>query len=238
MCTVTFFCKGEENFILTSNRDEAPKRKTLLPAIHEVNGSNMLFPKDELAGGTWIGSSDCNRTVCLLNGAFENHVRQGSYKKSRGVVVKEFLAANTIIPLIEGYDFSNIEPFTLIIVDWNKGLQLFELVWDGTEKHFGQLPLEPRIWSSSSLYNSGMKRMRKRWFSDFLMEKECDEESILYFHHTAGQEDKNTAVLMDRGFVKTVSITQVHKLGVSVYMNYENIATGEVAKTSLEQIYN
>lgn len=238
MCTVTFLYKGEENFILTSNRDEAPTRKTLLPAVYEVNGNNMLFPQDELAGGTWIGASDNNRLVCLLNGAFENHVRQVPYRKSRGVVVKEFLAANTIIPFVEAYDFSNIEPFTLIIADWNKELRLFELVWDGTEKHFGQLPLVPHIWSSSSLYDSRMKAIRKGWFSDFLKENKQDAESILDFHHTAGREDKNTAVLMDRGFVKTVSITQVHKSGMNVYMNYENIGAGEVAETSLEQIYN
>ncbi len=72
MCTVTYLPLGNNNFILTSNRDETPLRKTIPPKEYDENGVELTYPKDELAGGTWIGLSDKNRLVCLLNGGFKN----------------------------------------------------------------------------------------------------------------------------------------------------------------------
>ena len=89
MCTVTILpLKGHNSFVLTSNRDEATGRQTLPPKTYEVAGSKMAFPKDVLAGGTWLGVSDRKRAICLLNGAFKKHERKLPYGKSRGVVVK------------------------------------------------------------------------------------------------------------------------------------------------------
>ena len=55
MCTITFIPKSNNDFILTSNRDEAPGRETFPPEIYEEEGVKLLYPKDALAGGTWIG---------------------------------------------------------------------------------------------------------------------------------------------------------------------------------------
>ena len=57
MCTVTFLPLSNNDFILTSNRDEQRQRETLHPKIYEEDGIEMLFPKDKVAGGTWIGAS-------------------------------------------------------------------------------------------------------------------------------------------------------------------------------------
>ena len=75
MCTVTYFPLGKNDFILTSNRDETPFRKTIPPKKYLENGVELTYPKDELAGGTWIGTSSKNRLVCVLNGAFIKHKR-------------------------------------------------------------------------------------------------------------------------------------------------------------------
>ena len=50
MCTVTYLPLGNNNFILTSNRDEAPSRKTTPPKLYEEDGVKLTYPKDELAG--------------------------------------------------------------------------------------------------------------------------------------------------------------------------------------------
>lgn len=55
MCTVTYIPQENNNFILTSNRDEAYGRKTLAPSFYTIDGVKMLFPKDAVAGGSWIG---------------------------------------------------------------------------------------------------------------------------------------------------------------------------------------
>lgn len=157
MCTVTIFPTGNNDFVLTSNRDEAPNRISLQPDFYSVENTTLLFPKDKLAGGTWIGVSEKNRLICVLNGGFTIHERRTQYRLSRGVVAKDFLVADNIEICIENYNFEDIEPFTIVISDWNSNLKFYELVWDGNTKHFTQLPLEPKIWSSATLYNPSMK---------------------------------------------------------------------------------
>jgi hypothetical protein len=52
MCTVTYLPLKDNNFILTSNRDETPLRKTIPPKTYVESGVELIYPKDELAGGT------------------------------------------------------------------------------------------------------------------------------------------------------------------------------------------
>jgi len=212
MCTLTYLPLGDDNFLLTSNRDETPLRKTIAPQEYLENEVKLMYPKDKIAGGTWIGKSEKNRVVCLLNGGFENHVRKLPYRMSRGVVVINILTADDAIHHVENFDFRNIEPFTLVLIDWNTGLRLYELVWTGTEKHFKELPQKPRIWSSSSLYNQEMKLMRKEWFQTWLNNQEkFTKESILNFHKRTDLGTKDTTLKMKRPFVETVSITSIEK---------------------------
>lgn len=227
MCTVTIFPKGDNDFVLTSNRDEAPNRTALNPDFYTINNTEMLLPKDELSGGSWIGVSDKNRLICLLNGGFVIYKRLEQYRQSRGVVVRDLLAAETIETSIESYDFKNIEPFTIVIADWNKTLQFYELVWDGTEKHFTKLPLEPKIWSSATLYSEDEKQARLQWFNSFKSEKQLTPESVLEFHKTTGEGNLDFGIIMDRGHVKTTSITQVKKDEQGVSMRFENLNTSE-----------
>ena len=240
MCTVTIIPKGKNDFILTSNRDEAPNRTSLSPEIYSVKNTTMLFPKDELAGGTWIGVSEKNRLICLLNGGFICHERKAEYRMSRGVVVNDLLASDDVVSCIEDYNLDNVEPFTLVIADWNTNLKFYELVWDSTEKHFSELPLAPKIWSSSTLYNDAMKQERLQWFESFKTENELDASALLNFHKTAGHDNQDYGVIMDRHYVKTTSITQVEKKEDMVNMKFHDLQSNTVSiKTlKLQQIVN
>ncbi len=239
MCTVTITYKGNNDFVLTSNRDEAPNRISLTPGFYDINGVNALYPKDELSGGTWIGVSEQNRLVCVLNGGFEIHERKAEYRKSRGVVVKDFLVMKSINDAHQ-YKYVGIEPFTMIVADWNTSLNFYEIVWDGKEAHFYQLGLKTIIRSSSTLYNEKMKIERLQWFNDFKLNHVLNAESLLRFHKEAGDGNSNYGVVMDRGFVKTTSITQIDKIGDAVHMRYENLQNGTIANQmlSLPQIVN
>ena len=223
MCTVTIIPKANNGFVLTSNRDEAPDRVSIAPDFYIINDVKTLFPKDKIAGGTWIGLSAKNRSVCVLNGGFKLHERKLSYRKSRGIVAKDFMITDDIETTIETYNLKEIEPFTIIIIDWNTTLKFYELVWDGESKHFKQLPNESKIWSSSTLYSEDMKKERLSWFESFKNENELDATSILKFHKTAGKDHEDFGVIMDRGFVKTTSITQVVKETDVVKIRYENL---------------
>ncbi len=232
MCTVTYLPLPNNNFILTSNRDETPLRKTIPPKRYVENGVALTYPKDELAGGTWIGTSNKNRLVCLLNGAFKKHNRKSNYKMSRGIVVKNILSANDAVSYIHDFNFDDIEPFTIVLVDWNHQLETYEFVWDGQTKHFTKLGQEPRIWSSSPLYTDEMKQLRKDWFGIWLAENtEFTQEKILEFHKNDALGNAEISIKMKRSFIETVSITSIEKNGKNVSMEYLDILSDKKSKT-------
>jgi hypothetical protein len=213
MCTVTFIPLGAKNFVLTSNRDVSYKRAAASsPQIHFEHGVELLYPRDEEAGGTWIGSSYGSRLLCLLNGGFENHVRNLPYRKSRGLIVTELLAEKDLSSGLKSIDLDRIEPFTLVTVEWRDELELGQFVWDGRNKHRKMLKTKPQIWSSSTLFDTNMRILREQWFETFLNQKDLSPESILQWHKTAGQGDDNVGVVLKRKQVGTVSFTQFVRL--------------------------
>lgn len=222
MCTVTYIPINKTDFILTSSRDVPfAREKALHPKKYIEDKVEITYPKDGRASGTWIGHSNKNRLICLLNGGFKNHISEISYRKSRGIIVKDLLKENDISSALSEINLDNIEPFTLVIVDWNKELQLLEFVWDGNKKHIKPLPQKKHIWSSSTLYNEEMKQLRKDWFKNWQLENK--QKDILNFHHNAGIGDNNIDVIMKREKVGTVSITQVVKTSNEIVMEYQSI---------------
>ncbi|WP_300437369.1 NRDE family protein [Christiangramia sp.] len=230
MCTITLVPHpGSMNgFILTSSRDEAVSRNTLPPQKEVYKGTSLFFPKDEKAGGTWIGISEKLRCICLMNGAEKPHVRKPEYRKSRGMVVKDFLAGRKLQKLFNDYDLNNIEPFTMIVVDWHNGLAFYELLWDGIKRRLTALDMKEYIWSSSPLYSEEMKTKRIKWFKDLKESKGFSTETLLDFHHNAGEGDKQFDLIIDRGFLKTQSITQVYKSAEGLKFYYKNLSTREI----------
>ncbi len=211
MCTATFLPLGDHNFIFTSSRDIPYSRKSALaPEIYVENGVELYYPKDGEAGGTWIGTSEKKRLVCLLNGGYKDHEVQSSYRKSRGLVVKDVLEADEVYEFLKQVDLLDIEPFTLIVVDWNDTLELVEFVWTGKKKHYFNIPKQPQIWSSSTLYDEETKKLRQEWFQSWQsMTANYTRESILNFHKTAGNGNPRQNVLMKRDGGGTVSISSV-----------------------------
>lgn len=233
MCTVTYLPQSANGFILTSNRDEDVLREIALPiSKYKINKVDVYYPKDPKAGGTWIATSSNGFTVCLYNGAFKKHVSKGNYRKSRGLVLLDFFNYKNQYEFIEQYDFTNIEPFSLVIVKHqNIKVGLFELKWDGEKtyllNHDSSLP---HIWSSVTLYSDEVIKQRESWFNDWVRKNEnFTKENILMFHHFGGSGDKENDLLMSRPNKKTVSICIINKISESVteitYEDVENIKT-------------
>ncbi len=108
------------------------------------------------------------------------------------------------------------------------------------EKHLKELPLQPKIWSSTTLYNQEMKQERRHWFEEFKSNNILNAQSVLRFHKTAGRGNDDFGVVMNRGFVKTTSITQIEKFGESFEMYNENLQNKKIASKSfhLPEIVN
>ena len=234
MCTVTYLPTGKDAFILTSNRDESSIRPTHPPTIAEVDGLQLLFPKDTFAGGSWICLSDQNRMVNLLNGAFEKHEWNPPYRKSRGLVLLDIFKYSKPDQFISEYDLDGIEPFTMVIYDQGN---LSEFRWDGKERSLkSKSPDQPHIWSSASLYPKHVREKRKEWFETWLKgRKQYDSEEILHFHKHGGEGDKENDLIMNRyNMVQTVSITSIIKEPGNATMIYNDLIKNTAIKASIK----
>jgi len=228
MCTLTFFPLAKGQFILTTNRDEQPERKTLPPMEYNHDGTTLIYPKDEKAGGTWIGANTNGRVASLMNGGKVPHVRKNSYRLSRGVVMKELLQTADVTIFFEQFNFTDIEPFTIILIDPQNqsttNFEVYELIWDEKKLHISTLPWKPQIWSSTPLYTREVHQNRVLWFKKFIDDtSQITPEAIWNFHHFAGNGDKNNDLIMDRGFIHTKSITQFKYDGTITY-RYQDLA--------------
>jgi hypothetical protein len=228
MCTLSFYPKPDNNgFILTFSRDEMPNRSSIEIVKDEERG--LIYPKDALHGGTWLAiNQTTGRFTCLLNGAFEIHKRQLPYRKSRGLVLLESFEYLDIEDFWNRYDFSNIEPFTMISSENNHFL---ELRWDGFKRHSRQVNKDkPEIWSSCTLYNQKVRNTRAGWFSDFLKNKKevLDAAHLWLFHQTPHIEEPENGILMHRPLGPvTVSVTQLNYYFSSQNIDFQYHELGE-----------
>jgi uncharacterized protein with NRDE domain len=228
MCTVTFLPRENGDFIFTTNRDEAPTRETISPKIYVEDGMKLLYPKDVKAGGTWIALSEEERLVCLLNGGYEKHKHTGDYSRSRGLIVKEALKAENIKWFAEDVDLEGVEPFTLIAIDWSFLTICVQLIWDGKERHIRVLSHQPKIWSSSTLYDSDVRKEREAWFSELLQKDSSPSfDSTIKFHLNDSKGAKESSIKMKRDGVETMSVTSIVKNDFGVVMFYKDLLSGE-----------
>lgn len=210
MCTVTYL-PATDGFILTHNRDEAPTRSPKALTRQAMEEDTLLFPRDTKAGGTWIATSASGKTACLLNGAFEKHHHQPPYRRSRGLVLLDFMTSVQPDLFLAQIDLDGIEPFTLLYFSTQ---QVVEFRWDGHQKYLQSLPADqPHFWCSATLYPAPMRTRREQVFRDWLAQQAAtppQPEQILTLHRQGSIGDPENNYVMDRaGRVKTVSITQV-----------------------------
>jgi hypothetical protein len=239
MCTVTFLPVNNNKYILTSNRDEDVERPSALPfAEYTVGAKHIYFPKDQQAQGSWIAHDPNGYTLCLLNGAYEAHTRKASYKKSRGIMLLDFFEYNDPQRFADNYEFSGIEPFTLLMVysctDTNQ-TQLHEIKWNETSVDLIQYDATlPHIWSSATLYTPQIINERKQWFNTWLdKNSNYTTDAILFFHHFGGVGTTYNDLVINRGNKKTVSISCIHKMEQLSEIIYEDITNKQLYKNKI-----
>lgn len=234
MCTVTFFPKGDNEYILTSNRDVAPDRHANDLLSQNIKGQKVIYPKDPKAGGTWIAIGENGRMVCLLNGGFIKHTVSPPYKKSRGLIVLESFEWDSFEAFAKKYDFENIEPFTLIGLNPKEGF--FEFKWTGEMRFLRKLDNQtPIIWSSSTLYNRPIRAMRQSWFELWLTEnKNLNPQAIIDFHLNGGEPDLMNGFVMNRSnVVCTTSISQVVFQNQATIISHTDLISKETSEIKI-----
>lgn len=208
MCTVSFVSSNGK-VILTSNRDEKIIRPSAIePKNYSINNRNVVFPKDAKAGGTWFAITENANVAILLNGAAEKHNLKPAYRKSRGLVLLDIIAANCPIEKWETIDLFEIEPFTIVLFNKNK---LFQLRWNEFKKEKIELDVSRKhIWSSSTLYQKEIREQRSNWFYKYIDSKnQISAEEMIHFHrYTENDNNQNGLVINRNDLLKTLSITQ------------------------------
>jgi len=223
MCTVTFIPVKEKVFI-TSNRDENHGRATaIVPALYSLKKSNVLFPKDNNAGGTWFAVHEDGNAIVFLNGGFQKHIPYPPYRKSRGLILLDLIDTELPVKSFLDIDLHEIEPFTAIIWQYQR---LFDCRWDGQNKYHVEIDNQaPHIWSSVTLYDQSIILKRREWFEKWITKNPAPaQDDILHFHQFTGDGDGHNDLLMNRNNeVMTVSITSASFTHDKVFMKYIDV---------------
>lgn len=225
MCTVAFISYHNKLYF-ASLRDENPCReRASVPIYRQSNGIRYLAPVDPLGGGTWVGINEIGNIVILLNGGFDNHLKNGVYAKSRGVIVVDMLGSYQPISKWDMMDLQNIEPFTLIV--WAEE-NLFRLVWDGQQKHKIHLSQDTaHIWSSATLYNASARNQREKLFKEWVEEKNpVLKSSLIGFFQTHDDPENGFFINREEKF-KTLSYTFIEMApGNTAEISYCDLSSG------------
>ena len=233
MCTVTFIPNGNI-FHFTSSRDEQAGRPVAFaPSVDQINGIQVLFPKDPLAGGSWIAVNENGHLAVLLNGATKAHRSEAPYCKSRGLVLIDLITNVSPADAFEEMDFKGIEPFTVILFE-NKNL--YSCKWDGRMKWLESLSSQkPHIWSSVTLYDAAAIRKRESWFNEWLLENLYPGTlDIIHFHQKGGDGDPFNNILMNRGHqLFTNSISSIRISPEMASFRYLDLRNAETVETQL-----
>lgn len=117
MCTliVAWRVFEETPVCVAANRDERFARPASPPAVREGD-PRILAPRDEQAGGTWLGYNDAGVLVAITN-----RWEHGDGERSRGLLVDDALSAQTAADAVAGVrkelEEREYAPFHLLVAD-------------------------------------------------------------------------------------------------------------------------
>ena len=134
------------------------------------------------------------------------------YGKSRGQVLLDSFLYEANEAFVKNYDLKDVEPFTLILIDYKEELEIRELVWDGARKHHRLVDIKtPQLWSSSTLYDQENRANRQLWFKKWLLDhNEAPDYNIAAFHARKHAEDDQVDIIMQRdNGLQTVSVSSI-----------------------------
>jgi uncharacterized protein with NRDE domain len=228
MCTVVYLPTAN-GLLVSSIRDEQFLRPAAMPPKqHPHHGKILLYPTDAQAGGTWMVADNDGKVTVLFNGAFEKHVANTPYRKSRGIVLLDIVSADEFTTAWQQYDLNGIEPFSMVHTD---GHSLMRCTWDGIQKIVDVLdPLKSHIWSSATLYNTEQRSLRQEIFQEWLREQQHPISSNVlreFFKTTMPNDVANRFIMNRNNILGSVSFTICMMGPELTSMQYHSLVSGE-----------
>ena len=119
MCTLIVLhrCYEAAPLVVAANRDEFFGRPAEGPALRETVQGKLVAPRDERAGGTWLGLNEHGLFAAITNRRCET---PDPNRRSRGLIVMDALAAPSAREAaeeIEGLPSDAYNPFNLLVAD-------------------------------------------------------------------------------------------------------------------------
>jgi uncharacterized protein with NRDE domain len=119
MCTLIVLhrCFEAAPLVVAANRDEYFDRPAEGPALRETARGTVVAPRDERAGGTWLGLNEYGLFAAITNRRCES---PDPNRRSRGLIVMDALGARSALEAvseIESLDTDAYNPFNLLVAD-------------------------------------------------------------------------------------------------------------------------
>lgn len=217
MCTTTIN-RSQTGLLVTMSRDEARTRPPELPPMpHQAAGLHWEGPIDPPSGGTWFGANEAGLVGCLLNGYVAEDfevMAAGIIKASRGLVIPALMACRTVREALDYLESpagqaltGDCLSFRLVLADRERSIEYQWLVHG--EASCLELPGEWVMRSSSFWNQDAVIAYREERFREWLAAGAGFRGDLpgLHLQREPGWEE--WAVLMDRDFSSTRSISQV-----------------------------
>jgi uncharacterized protein with NRDE domain len=166
MCTLIAVVAASPSapLLIAANRDERTTRPARPPFLWPAQGGpRFVAPRDEQAGGSWLGLSERGLFVGITNRA---GVPLDPSRRSRGALVIDALrapSAGALHARLAGLDPRSFNPFHLFYADRRAACLTYH---DGQAIHQERLPPGLHIITERSLGAAGearAERIRERW---------------------------------------------------------------------------
>jgi uncharacterized protein with NRDE domain len=119
MCTLIVLhrCVSETPLVVAANRDEFFDRPAEGPALRDTPTGKVLAPRDERAGGTWLGLNEYGLFAAVTNRRSD---APDPNRRSRGLIVLDALGSTTAREAadeIQRLPHDTYNPFNLVVAD-------------------------------------------------------------------------------------------------------------------------
>lgn len=217
MCTLTIV-REPHRLLATMNRDDIATREESPPALSSIAEKTFAAPRDQQAGGTWIGVNAYGVIACLLN----RYDAAPASRASRGAIVLEAMRGSSIdtaCGILTALDHSAYSPFTCLLSAEHGATRLD---WTGARIERTDLPTDIGVVmvTSSSWQFEEVKAKREALFREIWAGGDGAVDNVRAFHSRRVSENDAWAPMMQRPHAQTKSITQVELTSSGAEMRY------------------
>lgn len=216
MCTVSIIPRPHQlgGYRLVTNRDEQRSRPPGEPPVwRTIGGVRAIAPRDPVAGGTWVATTQAGLTLCLLNGNLEPPPPPPARPRSRGLLIGDLIGGGSVDGVLGAMcttDLSAYPPFRLVVVEperGGQGVRVADAFWDG--RSLTQTPAHdvPVCFVSSGLGDSRVVPRLPLFEQGVRGQPTAQAQDA--FHRHAWADRPEISVCMWRGDARTVSITTI-----------------------------